>query len=180
MNPLTKKLQNEADSIINRSMFWTGSIRMNCFVDNIPTRNYNLLETVLSFHKKTAPLVRFCPIYYPITGGFEGEGWKKLSRDIGLAGQIGECNLILNRSEGAREKNKPFRDICCWKCRKHKEINNSNVRKEEDKKRNRSWRNDAKNSRGEFGQTFVRETNTQRPTENYNCCKFSFRVGIFQ
>ena len=121
-----------------------------------------------SFH-----VLNFCSSDYPIYGGFDGDGYKRLAADLCRESISNGFNLIRNGKYSYGKKS--GRKFSCSRCSRYR---GNTTQRASLTYRNKSYHSDRLNSRGKDGLTMPRRSKTSRAICQENCCSFFFIVGL--
>ena len=115
----------------------------------------------------------FCPIMYPTSGGFEGDGFRNLIKTFILRAKENGANII--QKGFYKYRGTAMAQITCSRSESYR----GNFSDRADSTyRNFSFHNDKKNSRGRQGKRESRRSRTSRALVNQDRCDFRILVNI--
>ena len=154
---------------------WTAEFPFPSYLEGLYSDDWDLLMFVGKKNlKKNVVHVEFDSDRYPITGGFDGDGFQSLSTDLCRASMSNGFNLI-------RNGNYPYsgdriaKRFSCSRCSKYR---GNTTQRASLTFRDITYHCDRKNSRGKNGLTMPRRSKTLRSLCKENCCSFFFLVGL--
>ena len=147
---------------------WVPKLLMDVFILSQHHENYNIIKHV---NQDCLHRIYFDPQKYNITNQFQGEGYDLLCKDLATSAikegyQIVKNGFYLVSGLTANR-------FSCSRCIQYK--GNNDVGKTTSY-RQKSFHNDARNSRGSVGRKMCRRSITQRATQKTCKCKFFFSV----
>ena len=157
---------------------WRCFIPFPAYVQDTFVSDCDILQYVgRKAYKNQLSSVRFCPIKYPVKQGFDGKAFKELSIDIGRA-------AIDNGFQIAKNGNYPFtpnnsKQKVKLTAKRFSCVHNSTYRgnakyRQDMTYRDHTYHNDRKNTRGAFGLTYCRRSNTMKSYCKHTSCSFFF------
>ena len=124
-------------------------------------------------YRNSVHVVNFCSNDYPIYGGFDGDGYKRLAADLCRESISNGFNLIRNGKYSYGKRN--GRKFSCSRCSRYR---GNTTQRASLTYRNKSYHCDRLNSRGKDGLSLPRRSKTSRAICQENCCSFFFLVGL--
>ena len=160
---------------------WRCFIPFPAYVQDTFVSDCDILQYVgRKAYKNQLSSVRFCPIKYPVKQGFDGKAFKELSIDIGRA-------AIDNGFQIAKNGNYPFtpnnsKQKVKLTAKRFSCVHNSTYRgnakyRQDMTYRDHTYHNDRKNTRGAFGLTYCRRSNTMKSYCKHTSCSFFFLIA---
>ena len=152
---------------------WTTAFQFPSCLHGVKS-NWDLMMFVgRSVYKDTDHCIYFCSEEYPIHGGFDGDGYKRLSNDLCRESISNGFNLIkIGRYPYGKKYGRKF---SCSRCSRYR---GNTTQRASLTYRNVTYHCDRKNSRGKDGLTMPRRSRTLRSICKDNCCSFFFILGL--
>ena len=145
---------------------------MKCGDQIIP--QYNILRLIEKQEYKKVPVfAHFCPIKYPVHGGYKGAGFMKLLQDLQDKAGVGGFGINLNQPYTLQ--NSVVQRIVC---KRHVPYQGDTKKRKKEQYRKSTLCNDRKNTRGKEGLTQPRRRPTFRAKSKEHKCPFRFNIGM--